>query len=169
MKVLAVDPGQSGAVVRLHFPAMHLEARRDFKSLADIARAVRDLLPAEHGVIELVSAMPGQGVVSMFSFGRATGVAMGAFLFAGQPFVEIQPQRWQTYWRDLMCRPGEPFDSIIVARQVFPAQVDLFTRKKDHGTADAALLAAYAARELAEHGTLETSRKKDARSVYGRA
>src|SRR5271170_518657 len=82
--VLAIDPGLSGAVCKLRIAGSYdLDVRRDFKALPAIARAIQDLSAGvTHAVIELVHAMPGQGVCSMFSFGRAAGVADGALALA---------------------------------------------------------------------------------------
>ncbi len=143
----AIDPGLSGAVARLE--QGKLTILRDFKSLPDIARAVCLLgAGADIIAIEQVHAMPGEGVVSCFSFGKSTGVALGAaYLHPGIPVVEIAPQRWQNYFRNRFNIPkGKPFKEVTreIASQMFPAQADLFKRKKDHNSADAALLAIYA-------------------------
>lgn len=143
MTVLAIDPGLSGAVVRLSDG--ELLARRDFKKLADIAAAVALLAPGvDRAVIELVHAMPGQGVCSMFSFGRSTGVAYGALFsnLSGGDIVEVSPQKWQNYYRSRLNIPkGTLFDSREIATRLLPAHAHLFARKKDHNTADAALMA----------------------------
>lgn len=142
--VLAIDPGQSGAAVRLG--GGKLTARRDFKCRHDIALAIRELAPADYAIMEFVHAMPGQGVCSMFSFGRASGVADGALALAlpGVPVEEVTPQKWQNYYRALLNIPRETeFDSRAIATQLFPDYADLFKRKKDHNTADAVLIAAW--------------------------
>lgn len=79
--VLAVDPGKSGAVCRIGKGCF--DVRRDFKDLQSIALAIADLARGcDYGIIENVHAMPGQGVVSMFTFGKATGTAFGALFLA---------------------------------------------------------------------------------------
>ena len=95
--ILAIDPGLSGAVARLE--EGKLTILRDFKTLPDIARAVCLLGSGVDLIaIEQVHAMPGEGVVSCFSFGKSTGVALGAaYLYPGIPVVEIAPQPWQNY------------------------------------------------------------------------
>lgn len=139
--VLAIDPGMSGAVVRMG--QGRIEARRDFKCLRDIAIAVSVLQQGTtDAVIEQVGARPGQGVVSMFSFGKSTGVALGtAYAHQLYHMQEVSPQRWQNWCRKEfgIPRPQE-FDSRALALRLFPAHADLFKRKKDHNTADAVLL-----------------------------
>lgn len=162
MIILGVDPGISGAVARLEWPSSQiLEIRRDFKTLRDLGRAVVELSPdVDYAVIEQVGAMPGQGVTSMFSFGRSTGVALGAGYARDLDWIEIAPARWQSYFRKLYLGPGDPFDSRTIAEALFPG-TDWFRRKKDHGSADAVLVAAYAGQEILTGGVLETSRKKN--------
>jgi hypothetical protein len=173
MNVLGIDPGLSGAVVRLSWPDNVLEARRDFKTLKDVTTAVQEIgTGCDYVFLEQVGAMQGQGVCSMFSFGRSTGVAMGSVWCAGLEFLEVAPQRWQGYWAGQMGdipykdKDGR-FSSVLVARHAFPRQAELFARVKDHGTGDAALIAGYGASQILAHGLVESSRKKDARTVGG--
>jgi crossover junction endodeoxyribonuclease RuvC len=149
--ILAIDPGLSGAVCRLWHGK--LELRRDFKTLPEIARAIQDLSAGvTHAVIELVHAMPGQGVCSMFSFGRAAGVADGALaLSLPQLIVEsIAPQKWQNWFRAKYgIVKGQDFNSRELALKLFPDKADFFRRVKDHNSADAALLAVWKSHQLA--------------------
>jgi crossover junction endodeoxyribonuclease RuvC len=89
--VLAADPGMSGALALLG--QGQLRILRDFKKPEDIVQAVKEFSTAEPElmVIEDVHAMPGQGVVSMFTFGHATGVMRGALLalFPGVPLIKV--------------------------------------------------------------------------------
>lgn len=159
MVILAVDPGQSGAAALLGNPQVqpdgslhaHLDVRRDFKTLQDIARGIRgltDTLPGyiTHAVIERVSAMAGQGVCSMFSFGRSTGVAFGALesCLPDLRVKEVSPIKWQYFFRDrLEIQKSEEFNSRMVAAKVIPASIPFLKRKLDHNTADAILMACW--------------------------
>lgn len=148
--ILSVDPGLSGAVCRLDGSTLTL--RRDFNTLPDIARAIQDLSSGvTHAIIELVHAMPGQGVCSMFSFGRAAGVADGglALSLPGIIVESVTPQKWQNYFRNKhgILKP-EPFFSRVLAIQLFPQYADLFKRVKDHNSADAVLIALWKAEQL---------------------
>jgi crossover junction endodeoxyribonuclease RuvC len=148
--VLVVDPGLSGAACKLGGGVF--QVLRDFKTLPDIARAIQTLAPGvTHAVMENVHAMPGQGVCSMFSFGRAAGVADGAFALS-LPALQVEqvaPQRWQNYFRaQLGLAKGELFDSPAIASKIFPASVPYLKRKKDHNTADAILMALWKLQSL---------------------
>lgn len=148
--VLAVDPGSSGAVFKIGRGIF--TGLRDFKCLQDIAKAIRllaqdvDGVKVDYAMIEGVAARPGQGVCSMFSFGRASGVADGALCLALPHLTveEVWPQRWQNFFRKwLGIEKGQEFDSRAIACRLFPSQADYFKRKKDHNSADAALIAVW--------------------------
>ena len=148
--ILAIDPGLSGAVCRLEPGSIRV--RRDFRILPDIARAIQDLSAGvTHAVIENVHAMPGQGVCSMFSFGRAAGVADGALALALPALLveSVAPQKWQNFLRVQYHIPkDQPFNAREIAASVFPNYTHLFERKKDHNTADACLIAVWKAYQL---------------------
>lgn len=157
-----VDPGLSGGVAVVHqdgnlrtkFP-MPLRDDRTIDSRQLALRATAGLHWTSHYpnvffalVVEKVWAMPGQGVVSMFNFGRATGQAIGALeTFIGTRALEVAPQTWQkALW-------GAAEDPKAAAREycakTWPNESFLATArsKKPHqGMVDAACLAAYGRR-----------------------
>lgn len=144
--VIACDPGKSGAVVRLG--QGRLDVRRDFKELPAIARAIRELsVGATHAIMEAVHAMPGQGVCSMFSFGRAAGAADGAFALSLPDNVVLDyvtPQKWQNFIRDAYsCPRPTDFNSPAMALAALPQAAPFLKRKLDHNTADALLMAVW--------------------------
>lgn len=147
--VLAIDPGLSGAAFKLGRGG--LTGFRDFKALDEISFAIKALCEEPSGVdfalIEDVHAMPGQGVCSMFSFGKSTGYAESALVLCLKPGTvaeKVSPQRWQNFFRKLLQWPAKAeFDSRSIAARLFPTYSDFFTRKKDHNSADAVLMAAW--------------------------
>jgi crossover junction endodeoxyribonuclease RuvC len=146
--VVGIDPGVSGAVVRLENGV--ISAARDFKMRRDITRAVQRLVPgSDKVIIELVHAMPGEGVCSVWSFGKATGTAFGAVeALRADELIEVAPQRWQNFFKKVFgIDPKQRFKEITreIAVRLFPGQAELFKRKKDHGSADAALIAVWGA------------------------
>lgn len=145
-RVLAVDPGKSGAVCIMG--QGKFAVRRDFKETRQIAEAIAEFATwsPTHAAIELVHAMPGQGVCSMFSFGRAAGVADGAFAVAlpSLPVESVSPQKWQGFFRSqLGLDRSQEFDSRVIAGKICPWSLPYLVRKKDHNTADAVLIAAW--------------------------
>ncbi len=145
----------SGAAVLLsrHDGAL-VSAERDFKNEYDLAARIFQMARvADDVVIENVWSMPGQGVVSMFSFGEAYGAAKGALAAAGWPITSVTtvvPQVWQRFaktlvpeavWQKTDPKTGKvEFDARAVALRLFPGSEALFKRIKDHNTADAALI-----------------------------
>ncbi|MFP4088016.1 MAG: hypothetical protein ACLFUL_14630, partial [Desulfobacteraceae bacterium] len=92
--------------------------------------------------LEKVGARPGQGVVSMFTFGQNVGAYMGILAALGIPFTMPTPRQWQKGLIDRKSAPDPKIRSLITARRLFP-DADL-SRKKDHGRADALLIAWWA-------------------------
>lgn len=168
MNVLGVDPGLSGAVA-LVGPGV-LEVHRDFKHWEDIADACEALGPrADRAVIELVASRPGQGVSSMFNFGRAGGAAIGALRLAGfslyradrKPLLEVIPFKWQRYYRGILgLAPDFHFDSREICRVVCPNAARFLEREKDHNSADAVLIALWHQMAPDAQGSERESEKK---------
>tara|TARA_Y100000741_G_scaffold127544_1_gene96134 strand:+ start:132 stop:488 length:357 start_codon:yes stop_codon:yes gene_type:complete len=49
-------------------------------------------------VIEQVSAMPGQGVTSMFNFGQSFGILKGICSAMQLPMYFVRPAKWKKYF-----------------------------------------------------------------------
>jgi len=90
-------------------------------------------------LIERVGAMPGQGVTSMFRFGEAYGIIKGVLGGLRLPVELVSPAVWK---RAMKVQKGKE-SSRLRALELFPEQTELFKLKKDHGRADAALIALY--------------------------
>lgn len=97
-------------------------------------------------VIEYISARPGQGVTSMFSFGRTLGFAHAIAQTAGVPIHFVTPAVWKGKLGLLNSDKGASREK---ARTLFPASAHAFDRVKDDGRAEAALLAYYGRQFLA--------------------
>lgn len=97
--------------------------------------------------LEKVGAMPGQGVVSMFNFGKSYGYIKGVLESFSIPYQEIPPQKWKKEFG----LNSDKAASVEVCKRLFPF-VDLLATprcKKPHdGMAEALLLAEYARRKL---------------------
>lgn len=86
--------------------------------------------------VESVHAFSGQGISSTSKFMRAAGSIEAVAELTGYPFVLVTPQKWKKYHGLIGT---EKSASLELARGLFP-QAPL-TRKKDHGRADALLMA----------------------------
>ena len=143
-----IDPGLGGAVaVNVNLapikfydtPTITLKKRDyDIQEMVSILVKIRNTGQAHIG-IEAVHAMPGQGVTSMFSFGRGLGLWEGIVAALGIPYTMVTPQAWKKLLLDGM--PKEKDASVVRAKQLFPT-ADI-TLKKHHGRADALLIAEY--------------------------
>lgn len=99
-------------------------------------------------LIERVHAMRGQGVSSCFNFGMGYGVLQGVLGAKRIPFYLITPQEWKKHHR---LGPDKGAARGMAAR-LFPVQAELFSRVKDDGRAEAALLALFGlARVVSAH------------------
>jgi Holliday junction resolvasome RuvABC endonuclease subunit len=142
--VVGIDPGKTGAVIRLEVETGCLELWRDFNHEHELAEAVVEAARGcQHAAIENVYSTPQMGVVSSFTFGYWTGVALGACKAAGLTVHRPTPMTWQR------AVGASPDTSRAVAIERFPAFAEFFARKKDHNSADAALLALWLARQVA--------------------
>lgn len=153
MMILGIDPGLSGAiafydtsnesVVVIDMPTV--EVTRNGKNKREVSPALIADAVAGKGIVqafvERVSAMPGQGVSSMFSFGRSVGVIEGVLAAYEIPVTLVTPQAWM---KAMGVRAGKD-GSRERAMQLFPQYADLFSRKKDDGRSDAVLIAKYGA------------------------
>ena len=97
-----------------------------------------------HAVIERVSSMPKQGVASTFKFGVAYGIIQGVVGALNIPVQFVTPTKWKKHFG----LSADKEESRARALQLWPSRSELFARKKDHGRAEAALLALYFAETL---------------------
>ena len=155
MLVIGIDPGISGSICFfengkiidvIEMPTM-TEGKKNKKQVNgsqvynEIAKRVsvaekRDI----RVVIEHVSAMPGQGVTSMFNFGQSFGILKGICSAMQLPMYFVRPTRWKKYFNLIN---SEKDASRTKAIEIFPYFSLNLSKKKDSNKADAILLASY--------------------------
>ena len=91
-------------------------------------------------IIEQVSAMPGQGVTSMFNFGQSFGILKGICSAMQLPMYFVRPTKWKKYFNLIN---SEKDASRTKAIEVFPYFSSELSRKKDSNKADAILIASF--------------------------
>ena len=91
-------------------------------------------------VIEQVSAMPGQGVTSMFNFGQSFGILKGICSAMQLPMYFVRPVRWKKYFSLIN---SEKDASRTKAIEIFPYFSSNLSKKKDSNKADAILIASF--------------------------
>jgi crossover junction endodeoxyribonuclease RuvC len=158
--IIGIDPGATGAIAFystetrvlnvVDMPVVKIERGKRTVSHVDPVQLTAEIdfrigmlvRPEEvHAYVEKVGSMPGQGVASMFAFGRAAGVVEGVLAGLGVAHTLVPPQTWIKFAAVVGGKDG----SRQRAGQMFPAAAHLFSRAKDDGRADAALIAYYGA------------------------
>ena len=91
-------------------------------------------------IIEQVSAMPGQGVTSMFNFGQSFGILKGICSAMRLPVYFIRPAKWKKYFSLIN---SEKDASRTKAIEMFPNFSPQLSKKKDSNKADAILIASF--------------------------
>ena len=91
-------------------------------------------------VIEQVSAMPGQGVTSMFNFGQSFGILKGICSAMQIPMYFVRPAKWKKYFGLINA---EKDASRTKAIEMFPYFSSQLSKKKDSNKADAILIASF--------------------------
>ena len=147
--ILGIDPGISGALA-FFFPgvpsrvcAEDVPVAAGEINAAGLAERIRKMAP-DVAIIERVAAMPGQGVSSTFKFGVAYGVVCGVLATLEIPCHRVSPSVWKKHFRLTADKEA----ARALALRLFPATAEHFARKKDHGRAEAALIARYGSEVL---------------------
>ena len=156
MIVAGIDPGKSGAlaigypdgaVLVYDVPAVKLKGK-DTPAWSDWYlkwSAALGFSGADMIVIEMVAARPGQGVTSMFTFGRALGFIHAIAAGIGAPVHFVTPSVWKGKLGLLNSDKGASREK---ARTLYPRAAQHLTRVKDDGRAEAVLLAHYGRQNL---------------------
>lgn len=153
MVILGIDPGKSGCIAAINdqdgitfvefydMPILDNDYNED--GIADILEVFAR--KTHHVFIEKVHAMPGQGVTSMFNFGKGFGIIRGILATLKMNRTFITPQSWK---KELMEGIKDKDASRSRAIQLFPHSSLKLCRKKDVGRSDALLIAEYGRRKL---------------------
>lgn len=96
----------------------------------------------DQAIVEKVGAMPGQGVTSMFTFGMCTGAILGAIAAMGRPLERVEPQQWKLGSRlNGLKDDAAKTAARQYAKELWPQHAKIFDVAKNHGIAEAALMA----------------------------
>ena len=155
MLIIGVDPGISGSICFLldgkilevlEMPTM-AEGKKNKKQINgsqifnEINRVIKKIQNQEvRVVIEQVSAMPGQGVTSMFNFGQSFGILKGICSAMKLPMYFVRPAKWKKYFNLINSKKDA---SRTKAIEIFPYFSQELSKKKDANKADAILIASF--------------------------
>lgn len=150
MIFVGIDPGITGAVAIIDggnivfHDTPTIQTKNGKKTKTEFMPSeMADILATQKGChvfIEKVGAMPGQGVTSMFSFGKGYGIWIGILAALKIPYTFTTPQAWKKH---LMQGMKDKDAARIRAQQLYPCATKELSRKKDIGRADALLIAEY--------------------------
>jgi crossover junction endodeoxyribonuclease RuvC len=155
MLIIGIDPGISGSICFfqegkildvIEMPTM-TDGKKNKKQvngsqiyneiLQRINKADKDNIRV---IIEQVSAMPGQGVTSMFNFGQSFGILKGICSAMQLPMFFVRPAKWKKYFGLIN---SEKDASRTRAIEIFPYFSQELSKKKDSNKADAILIASF--------------------------
>jgi crossover junction endodeoxyribonuclease RuvC len=155
MLVIGIDPGISGSICFFNegkivdvveMPTM-TEGKKNKKQVNgaqifnEISERIKKLDKRDIKiVIEQVSAMPGQGVTSMFNFGQSYGILKGICSAMQLSMYFVRPAKWKKYFNLIN---SEKDASRTRAIEIFPYYSSHLSRKKDSNKADAILIASF--------------------------
>jgi len=155
MLIIGIDPGISGAICFfedgkvkeiIDMPTM-AEGKRNKRQVNgpqiynEISLRINKFQKKEIIiVIEQVSAMPGQGVTSMFNFGQSFGVLKGICSAMQLSMYFVRPTKWKKYFGLIKTEKDASRTKVI---EIFPYISSQLSRKKDSNKADAILIASF--------------------------
>ena len=155
MMIIGIDPGISGSICFfengrildvIEMPTM-TDGKKNKRQVNgaqiynEISKRVKKSDNKEVKVIiEQVSAMPGQGVTSMFNFGQSFGILKGICAAMQISMYFVRPVRWKKYFNLIN---SEKDASRTKAIEIFPYYSANLSKKKDSNKADSILIASY--------------------------
>ena len=155
MLIIGIDPGISGAICFfedgkivdvIEMPTM-AEGKKNKKQVNgnQLFNEIKERISFSKYenisvVVEHVSAMPGQGVTSMFNFGQSFGVIKGICSAMQLPIHFVRPTKWKKYFNLINTSKDASRSRAI---EIFPKISEKLKRKKDSNKADAILIASY--------------------------
>ena len=154
MLIIGIDPGISGSICFfengkiievIEMPVM-TEGKKNKKQVNgaqiynEFLKRINNKDDEIRVVIEQVSAMPGQGVTSMFNFGQSYGILKGICSAMQLPMFFVRPAKWKKYFNLINSQKD---DSRTRAIEIFPYFSTQLSKKKDSNKADAILIASF--------------------------
>jgi crossover junction endodeoxyribonuclease RuvC len=154
MIYIGIDPGKTGGIAIIsdvqnnHISAieMPINAKKEIDVLSIYSYLLLYMGSNCFCCIEKSTAMPKQGVVSMFKYGTTYGKLIAIIEILEISYEEIVPQKWKKEF----SLNSDKRRSIITAQKLFPSMKGQFTTERGRikdGAAEALLLAEYARRK----------------------
>ena len=155
MIIVGIDPGISGAICFfskgdvidvIDMPTMsdgnknkkQVNGRQIFYEISEVKKNFSS--ETFNVVVEHVTAMPGQGVTSMFNFGQSFGILKGICSSMQLPMYFVRPAKWKKYFNLINSKKDA---SRTKAIEIFPYFSQQLSKKKDSNKADAILISSF--------------------------
>ena len=155
MLIIAIDPGINGSIC--FFENGQVKDVLEMPTMADGKKNKRQINGHQmynelysrikgydtqniNVIVEQVSAMPGQGVTSMFNFGQSFGVIKGICAAMQLPIFFVRPAKWKKHFELINSQKDA---SRTKAIEMFPKISSILSKKKDSNKADAILIASF--------------------------
>lgn len=166
MKVLGIDPGLHGALATwdgevlqvIDVPIVKARSRGhevNLPALVDVINHFNDP-PFLFAYVERNSARPQEGISSARKSGMVEGMLLGCVAMRCRYIFRPPP----TQWKKIAKLTKDKEYSRTRAIEFFPDYYKFFMRKKDHGRAEAALLAYYGFTEQIKSFTEQTKKAR---------
>ena len=155
MLVIGIDPGLSGSICFLQdgkiidvleMPTM-TEGKKNKRQVNgsqvynEISKRIDTVENQDiRVIIEQVSAMPGQGVTSMFNFGQSYGILKGICSAMQLSMHFVRPAKWKKYFNLINSSKDA---SRTKAIEMYPSLSESLSKKKDVNKSDAILIARF--------------------------
>ena len=153
MRIIGIDPGLSGGIAVLDdlkiydifdMPIMS-EGKKNKNQLnsAQLVNIINEhVLKNEDTfvIVEQVSAMPGQGVTSMFNFGQTFGSIKGICAALKLPIFYVRPAKWKKHFELINSSKDASRTKVI---EMYPTLSKQLSKKKDVNKSDAILIARF--------------------------
>ena len=155
MLIIGIDPGISGSICFLdngkildviEMPIM-TDGKKNKKQVNgsqvynEITKKIKQFEKNQiRVVIEHVSAMPGQGVTSMFNFGQTFGAIKGVCAALDLPIFFVRPSKWKKHFELINSSKDA---SRTKAIEMYPKLSNQLAKKKDVNKSDAILIARF--------------------------
>lgn len=144
---IGIDPGKKGGYAVLIDGKVWVAKAWDDDEFVDCMRQVSQMRTVARAAVEKVGARPGQGVSSMFSFGKSAGFIEGTLTALDIPYQLVPPQKWKSEFG----LNSDKEKSIVVCKRLFP-DVNLLPtprcRKESDGVAESILIGCFAYRHF---------------------
>ena len=140
MRIIGIDPGLSGAIAILDdlnisdifdMPVMS-EGKKNKNQLnsAQLVNIIKKNILTDKEtivIVEQVSAMPGQGVTSMFNFGQTFGAIKGICASLNLPIFFVRPAKWKKHF-DLINSSKDASRTKVI--EMYPSISERLSKKK---------------------------------------